>query len=101
MREALFALAAIENEFVPPAERSELPAVVERQMLAAPEHWERYYRGRDPLARRYSYSDRMRYYWTDRQIEAAVETLLKNLDAYEHPRTTAERLPARPVRPGT
>ncbi len=79
MREALFGLAAIEQELVPATQRSELPAVVERQMLALPDHWERFYRSDDPLARRYSYSDRMRYYWTDHRIEAAVATLLENL----------------------
>src|SRR6476661_6134777 len=79
MREALFGLAAIEQELVPATQRSELPAVVERQMLALPDHWERFYRSDDPVARRYSYSDRMRYYWTDRRIEAAVATLLENL----------------------
>ena len=47
MREALFGLAAIEPELVPATQRSELPAVVERQMLALPDHWERYYSGRD------------------------------------------------------
>ena len=53
-------------------------------MLAAPEHWERYCPGNADeqyIARRYSYSDRMRYYWADREIETAVHTLLDNLRA--------------------
>ncbi len=82
MREALFALAAIENELVAPRDRSQLPEVVERRMLAAPEHWERYCPGSAAeryIARRYSYSDRMRYYWPDPQIDAAVQRLLHNL----------------------
>ena len=82
MREALFALAAIENELVAPRDRSQLPEVVERRMLAAPEHWERYCPGSAAeryIARRYSYSDRMRYYWPDPQIDAAVQRLLNNL----------------------
>ena len=84
MREALFALVSVENELVAPAERSDLPAIVERRMLAAPEHWERYCPGNADeqyIARRYSYSDRMRYYWADREIETAVHTLLDNLRA--------------------
>jgi D-tagatose-1,6-bisphosphate aldolase subunit GatZ/KbaZ len=82
MREALFALAAIENELLPTAARSRLPEVVDARMLARPEEWRGYYTGtpeEQALARRYSYSDRMRYYWPDPEISAAVHTLLRNL----------------------
>jgi D-tagatose-1,6-bisphosphate aldolase subunit GatZ/KbaZ len=88
MREALFALAAIERELVPSHESSGLPEVVERRMLAAPEHWEGYYLGSAAerlIARRYSYSDRMRYYWPDQQIDAAVQRLFDNLRAHPIP----------------
>lgn len=88
LREALFALAAIENELVPADERSALPQVVERRMLTAPEHWERYYPGSPSeryIARRYSYSDRMRYYWPDPHIDAAVQRLLQNLRTHPIP----------------
>jgi D-tagatose-1,6-bisphosphate aldolase subunit GatZ/KbaZ len=51
-------------------------------MLAEPGEWKKYYAG-DPdtqrLLRRYSYSDRVRYYWPDPEIQAAQETLLSNL----------------------
>jgi len=83
MREALFALAFIENELVSRPSRSNLVEVVERRMLSAPEYWQAYYQG-DPLAqrtaRRYSYSDRLRYYWADDEVDAARQTLLANLD---------------------
>ncbi|GAY18162.1 tagatose-bisphosphate aldolase [Mycobacterium sp. shizuoka-1] len=83
MREALFALAHIEDELVPHASRSGLIDVVERRMLANPAYWQGYYDG-DPrsqqTARRYSYSDRLRYYWADEQVEAARRALLDNLD---------------------
>ena len=82
MREALYALAAIEDELCPEGERSDLPSVVERRMLAEPAHWEGYYGG-DPrtrrLLRRYGYTDRVRYYWPDPEIRAAQERLLSNL----------------------
>jgi D-tagatose-1,6-bisphosphate aldolase subunit GatZ/KbaZ len=84
LREALFALAAIEDELVPAGERSRLAEVVERRMLAEPAEWEGYYPGSDAeqrLARRYSYSDRMRYYWSDPEIEEARARLLANLSA--------------------
>ena len=52
-------------------------------MLAEPDYWRGYYDG-DPLtqrmARRYSYSDRLRYYWADDEVDAARLTLLANLD---------------------
>ncbi len=83
MREALFALARIESELLARPSRSNLIEVIERRMLADPTHWQGYYEG-DPLAqrtaRRYSYSDRLRYYWADAEIDAARETLLTNLD---------------------
>lgn len=83
MREALFALALIEADLVPRPSRSNLIEVVERRMLAAPEHWQGYYDG-DALtqrtARRYSYSDRLRYYWADDEVDSARQTLLANLD---------------------
>ncbi|MBL1120194.1 D-tagatose-bisphosphate aldolase, class II, non-catalytic subunit [Streptomyces sp. 110] len=88
LREALFALAAIEDELVPAAERSRLAEVVERRMLAEPTTWEGYYPGgaaEQRLARRYSYSDRMRYYWPDPEIEKAQARLMDNLSAVDIP----------------
>ncbi|MGV9853627.1 D-tagatose-bisphosphate aldolase, class II, non-catalytic subunit [Streptomyces sp. NPDC003442] len=88
LREALFALAAIEDELVPAAERSRLAEVVERRMLAEPATWEGYYPGgaaEQRLARRYSYSDRMRYYWPDPEIEKAQARLMDNLSAVDIP----------------
>ncbi len=83
MREALFALANIENELLPPSSRSDLIDVLERRMLANPQYWDGYYEG-DAVAqrtqRRYSYSDRLRYYWADDEVDAARRSLLENLD---------------------
>lgn len=88
MREALFALAAIEDELIAEGERSDLLAVVERRMLAEPRQWEGYY-ANDPktqrVLRRYSYSDRIRYYWPDREVHAAQERLLSNLADHDIP----------------
>ena len=82
LREALFALAAIEAELVAPEERSDLPAVVDDVMVRRPEWWRGYYDGDETerrVARRYSYSDRLRYYWPDPEISAAVDRLVRNL----------------------
>jgi len=88
LREALFALAAIEDELVDTADRSDLVAVVERRMLYKPQHWQGYYEGdaqAQRLARRYSYSDRLRYYWPDPEISAAQSLLLDNLGKVDIP----------------
>jgi D-tagatose-1,6-bisphosphate aldolase subunit GatZ/KbaZ len=88
MREALFALAAIENELVAEGERSELLSVVEHRMQEEPGYWEGYYPG-GPAAkrflRRYSYSDRIRYYWSYPDVEDAQRRLFSNLGAREIP----------------
>lgn len=88
LREALFALAAIEDELVPEGERSCLVEVVERRMLEDTRWWRGYYQGDDDeqrLARRYSYSDRIRYYWPDAEVRAAQSRLLANLAARDIP----------------
>jgi D-tagatose-1,6-bisphosphate aldolase subunit GatZ/KbaZ len=88
LREAMFALAAIEQELVPADACSRLPEVVERRMLAEPAMWEGYYPGspaEQRLARRYSYSDRLRYYWPDPEIARAQALLLDNLAAVDIP----------------
>ena len=88
LREALFALAAIEDELVEADDRSNLLAVLEQRMLAEPRWWQGYYEGdaqAQRLARRYSYSDRVRYYWPDRQVQQAQSRLLANLAAVDIP----------------
>jgi D-tagatose-1,6-bisphosphate aldolase subunit GatZ/KbaZ len=88
LREALFALSAIEAELLPAHRSSRLPEVVDARMLAHPVEWHGYYTGdaaEQALARRYSYSDRMRYYWPDPEISAAVDTLLDNLSERDLP----------------
>jgi len=88
MREALFALAAIENELVAEGERSELLSVVEHRMQEEPGYWEGYYPGGPAakrLLRRYSYSDRIRYYWSYPDVEDAQRRLFSNLGAREIP----------------
>ncbi|MEO7240719.1 MAG: D-tagatose-bisphosphate aldolase, class II, non-catalytic subunit [Sphingomicrobium sp.] len=84
LREALWALEAIERETVAPAECSQLRAVALERMHAAPEHWRHHYEstGRQlDLQLQYSLSDRIRYYWPDARIAAAQERLFANLRA--------------------
>ena len=89
-REALFALAAIENELVAEDERSELLSVVEHRMQEEPGYWEGYYPGGPAarrLLRRYSYSDRIRYYWSYPDVEDERKRLFSNLASREIPQT--------------
>ncbi len=83
-REAGFALAMIENELFPPLERSRLIETLEEVMCRAPQHWNKHYHGspaETALARKYSRSDRVRYYWPDPQVQAALQKLIANLSS--------------------
>ncbi|WP_342323436.1 tagatose-bisphosphate aldolase subunit KbaZ [Kosakonia sp. BYX6] len=82
LREALFALAAIEEELLPARACSDLRHVLENAMLDHPEYWQSHYHGDSHarrLARDFSYSDRVRYYWPDRHIDESYTRLVSNL----------------------
>jgi D-tagatose-1,6-bisphosphate aldolase subunit GatZ/KbaZ len=81
-REAVFALAMMENELFPSKERSHIISIIEQVMLRHPEHWRRYYHGdlaEQAFKRKYSLSDRMRYYWTRPLVQQALDGLLARL----------------------
>ncbi len=87
-REALFALARIEDELLESAQRSQLIEVLDRRMQANPKYWQGHYRGDEQalrLLRAYALSDRCRYYWGDPQVVAAVNTLIDNLRRHTPP----------------
>lgn len=88
LREAVFALAEIEDQLC--GDSSGIRAVVEAVMLANPAYWEKHYSGDAralKLARQYSFSDRIRYYWTTPQVQAAFDRLIANLQATPLPLT--------------
>lgn len=90
MREALFGLARIECELVEEEKRSQLPQVMDEAMLRDPKNWEGHYHGsaeEQRLLRRYSYSDRLRYYWPVSEVQKAVDTLMSNLGSVAIPET--------------
>ncbi len=87
-REAVYALAMMENALYPHEDRSDLVEVLDQVMLANPAHWRKYYPGdsnAQRFARQYSFSDRSRYYWTNPQVQAALELLFQNLRTYPLP----------------
>ena len=88
LREALFALSHIEDELIDSAQCSNLRAQCERVMLEQPGNWQKYYPAEEPsgrLYRRYSYSDRIRYYWPQPDIKEATDKLLANLEGVDIP----------------
>ncbi len=93
LREALFALTFIEEELLQlhgQQSRSELRMRLEEAMMRHPEFWEKHYHGtpeQQAFARKYSFSDRIRYYWPQKSVQQAVEILFENLRNYEIPFT--------------
>ena len=90
-REAVFALEEIERQWLGrrgDVNPSRLRDVLETAMVQDPRHWKPYYHGDDiPLLRRFSYSDRCRYYWSRKDIQVSLSRLLRNLSRSPIPAT--------------
>lgn len=88
LREALFALSFMEKELVPEEKRAGFIETLEQVMLAQPGNWQKHYHGDDQqlaLARKYSFSDRARYYIGQPEVTAAIDKLFANLKEYPIP----------------
>lgn len=84
MREGLFALACIEKEMLygTAVAPSRVIEILDEAMLSDGKYWRKHYQGTDlelRLKRKYSFSDRCRYYMPTPAVEAAKERLIKNL----------------------
>ncbi|MGQ1889222.1 D-tagatose-bisphosphate aldolase, class II, non-catalytic subunit [Thermophagus sp. OGC60D27] len=89
-REALFALEAMEVEIMGKdnGNLSKLSETLDNAMLKEPRFWKAYYHGSEyqqAFKRKYSFSDRSRYYWTFPEVDAAKEKLFKNLQENQIP----------------
>ncbi len=100
-REVLFGLETIEHEMQQAgmiAECSGLSTVLEEVMQENPKYWSKYYAGSAGekwLKRRYSLSDRIRYYWVDSRLQESVAKLQENLAGADIPITLlSQYLPA-------
>jgi D-tagatose-1,6-bisphosphate aldolase subunit GatZ/KbaZ len=87
-REAVFALAEIE------AALGETPSHIRETldvaMLSNPAHWKKHYKGAaqtQKIARSFSFSDRIRYYWNTPETQQAFEHLLRTLGGKALPLT--------------
>ena len=99
MREAAFALTSIEHHLKKKSQQSELIATLAKAMNDNPEHWTPYYRGDANTIEQlkmFSYSDRIRYYWTVPEVQASLKLLYKNLSDAQLPSTIiSQYFPAR------
>ncbi|MFK7858780.1 MAG: class II D-tagatose-bisphosphate aldolase, non-catalytic subunit [Granulosicoccus sp.] len=89
MREAVFALVAIEKHLLENDE-SHLVHHIDQAMSENPSHWTPYYQGDPDLVyqlRHFSYSDRVRYYWKNPNVRNALEKLIANLEKQLIPET--------------
>ncbi|MDD7282156.1 class II D-tagatose-bisphosphate aldolase, non-catalytic subunit [Floccifex sp.] len=87
MRQALFALADIENELFGD-KASHFKEVLDQAMLADPKYWSKHYIGTEEevaMKRKYSFSDRCRYYMPVPSVQEAMHTMINNLRTHGIP----------------
>ena len=80
-REAIWALATIEDQ-MHLARPSRIRDVVLDEMTRNPVYWQDYYSGSDrdvETLKVYSFSDRIRYYWANKNVSEALDQLLLSL----------------------
>ncbi|WP_439291524.1 MULTISPECIES: tagatose-bisphosphate aldolase subunit GatZ [Rahnella] len=88
LREAVFALANIEQVLIAPESRSQILTVIDSVMLDEPGYWKKYYHSTFSLSLidlHFSLSDRIRYYWPHTRINRAMEVLFANLQSVAIP----------------
>jgi len=90
-REAIFALEQIElriAKYESQLQPSNISVIIDKEMVKQPEYWEAYYSGsKDKLAfsRKYSYNDRIRYYWNKPSVQQGLQRLYSNLTTFKIP----------------
>lgn len=87
MREALFSLAYMEDVIMhgKDEEKSNFINVLEDAMMAEPKNWAKHYHGDENelwFKRKFSFSDRSRYYMPEASVKAAKDKLIANLRKY-------------------
>ncbi|MGX5842998.1 D-tagatose-bisphosphate aldolase, class II, non-catalytic subunit [Mesorhizobium sp. ArgA1] len=101
LREAFYGLDLIASEMVADYGERSLARTMERVMLASPGNWHSHYHGDEKslrLQRHYSYSDRIRYYWSNPIAVAAVDRLRVALHGIAIPETLMRQfLPTLPA----
>jgi len=90
LREALYGLDMIAGELDPAYGDRPLARTMDDVMTKDPQYWRGHYRGGEQdvqILRRYSYSDRIRYYWPHTEAQAAIARLTSCLSGKTIPDT--------------
>ena len=93
LREGLFALNFIENElfrYNPDIQLSKFIEVLDDSMAKKPEDWKKHYHGtgnKIRFSRKYSLSDRCRYYLPLKEVRDSIELMINNLKSEHIPLT--------------
>ena len=91
LREALFALEDMERTlypFSPEGGYSYFKDTLEAKLMSDNQYWKKYYQGSEQekaYARKYSLSDRCRYYLDDNGVRASIARLVKNINTADIP----------------
>ncbi|MCI8348235.1 MAG: class II D-tagatose-bisphosphate aldolase, non-catalytic subunit [Firmicutes bacterium] len=94
LREALFALSQIEREmtdedgFICGKKPVNFPYIMEAVMMEEPKDWIKHYHGSElqkRIDRKFSLSDRCRYYFSTDKIQNAIKELYDNVDSVKIP----------------
>lgn len=88
LRESLFSLSMMEKDLVPEEKQAHFIETLEKVMLEKPDNWKKHYHGDEKqlaLCRKYSFSDRCRYYIGLPEVVASINKLFENLREYPIP----------------
>ena len=88
LRDGLFAMSEIEKVLIPEDKQVKFPELLERLMLEDTSKWAKYYHGTDgeiAIKRRYSLSDRARYYFAMPEIKEGIDKLIENINSVTIP----------------
>jgi D-tagatose-1,6-bisphosphate aldolase subunit GatZ/KbaZ len=88
LREAVWALDSIEQEWRGEARSANVRATLLHAMCADPRHWRKYYHGSGQaldLQLQYSLSDRIRYYWAEPAVVASLGRLRASFESSAPP----------------
>ena len=88
LREGLFALSEMEKILIPEEKQAHFIEVLENLMLDHPQNWQKHYHGNEnelKVKRKFSFSDRCRYYFSQPEITQAIEKLFQNMESISIP----------------
>lgn len=88
LRNGIFALSEIEKYMVAEEKQVKFPEVLEKVMMENPGNWQKHYHGNDAelfIKRKFSFSDRCRYYFALPEIQEAIDKLIANMNEVDIP----------------